>query len=235
MLDLLLQIDPKTKSAAIDTATAALTTPEVQEFSILGLLMKGGFFVIPILVLSIVAIYIFIERYIAIRKARKFDENFMTNLKNHMLGGDIASAEALCRSTNTPIARILEKGIRRLGKPLKNIETSIENTAKLELYNLEKRLAALATIAGAAPMIGFLGTVTGMIRAFFNIANSGSNVNPSLLAGGIYEALITTALGLTVGIIAFIGYNILVSMIDRVIYRMQAVSIEFMDLLQEPA
>ncbi len=190
---------------------------------------------IPILLLSFLAVYLFIERWLTIKKASRIDSDFMSNIRSYMLSGNLNSAEALCKSQNTPIARMIGKGIQRIGKPLSAINASIENVGKLELYKLEKRLAVLATIAGAAPMIGFLGTVTGMIRAFYNIAKAGSTVDPGILAGGIYEALITTAAGLTVGILAYIGYNFLVTMIDRVVHTMEATSVEFIDLLQEPA
>jgi biopolymer transport protein ExbB len=151
-----------------------------------------------------------------------------------VVSGNIEAARTLCRNTDTPIARMIEKGVLRIGKPLKNIEVAIENVGKLEIYKMEKNLATMATISGAAPMIGFLGTVTGMIRAFFELA-SNDNVVASDLAGGIYEAMITTAAGLAVGIVAYIAYNLLVALVEKVVYNMEATSVEFMDLLQEPA
>lgn len=203
--------------------------------SVLELAKKGGLFLVPIIILSLVAVYIFVERYITIRRAGKIDPAFMQNIKDYVVNGNIAAARDLCKRTDTPIARMIDKGISRIGKPLKNIEVSIENVGKLEVFKLEKGLATMGTIAGAAPMIGFLGTVTGMIRAFFEMANAGRNIEVNVLAGGIYEALITTAAGLIVGIIAFIGYNLLVTMVDKVVHRMEATSVEFIDLLQEPA
>lgn len=217
----------------LQASSGAETT--VEKVSLLELAMKGGLFLIPIIILSLVAVYIFVERYITIRKAGKIDPAFMQNIKDYVVNGNIAAARDLCKRTDTPIARMIDKGISRIGKPLKNIEVSIENVGKLEIFKLEKGLATMATIAGAAPMIGFLGTVTGMIRAFFEMANAGRNIEVNVLAGGIYEALITTAAGLIVGIIAFIAYNLLVTMVDKVVHRMEATSVEFIDLLQEPA
>lgn len=207
----------------------------VEKTTILEILLKGGVFLIPIILLSILAVYIFIERYLTIKKASKIESDFMPNIKDFVVSGNIAAAKSLCKQSSSPIARMIEKGIIRIGKPLKNIEVAIENVGRLELFKLEKGLSILATISGAAPMLGFLGTVTGMIRAFYNMANAGNNVDIELLSGGIYEALITTAVGLAVGILAFIGYNLLVSMVEKVVHQMEATSIEFVDLLQEPA
>jgi biopolymer transport protein ExbB len=206
-----------------------------ESIRIFDLLMKGGLLLIPIGLLSIAAIYIFIERYLTIKSAGKVDPKFMLNIKDYVVNGNIEAAKTLARNTDTPIAKMIEKGVLRIGKPLKDINVAIENVGKLEIYQLEKRLATLATIAGAAPMLGFLGTVTGMIKAFFNISKAGQNVDATLLAGGIYEAMITTAAGLAVGIIAFIGYNLLVALVEKVVFQMEATSVEFMDLLQEPA
>jgi len=189
---------------------------------------------IPIAVLFVLSIYLFIERWLTIRKASRVDKNFMRNIRDYVVTGNVEAARMLCKNTDTPIARMIEKGVLRIGKPLKNIEVAIENVGKLEIYKMEKNLATMATISGAAPMIGFLGTVTGMIRAFFQMA-SNDNVVASDLAGGIYEAMITTAAGLAVGIIAYIGYNLLVALVEKVVYNMEATSVEFMDLLQEPA
>ncbi len=206
-----------------------------EKTNILALLSKGGLLVIPIVVLSLVAIYIFVERYLTIRKASNVDKHFMDNIKDYVVTGNIEAAKSLCKNTDSPVARMIEKGVMRIGKPLRDIDVSIENVGKLEVYKLEKNLATLATISGAAPMIGFLGTVTGMINAFFNMSKAGNNIDPSLLAGGIYEAMVTTAAGLAVGIIAYIAYNYLVAMVDKVINKMEAVTVEFIDLLQEPS
>lgn len=214
---------------------APVEDPTMVKVSILELMFKGGVFLIPIVLLFIVAIYLFVERYLTITRAGRINPQFMANIRDYVTNGNIAAARDMCQKDNTPIARMIDKGISRIGKPLKNIEVSIENVGKLEVFRLEKGLATIATISGAAPMIGFLGTVTGMIRAFFEMANAGQNIEVSMLAGGIYEALITTAAGLIVGIIAFIGYNLLVTMVDKVVHNMEANSVEFIDLLQEPA
>jgi len=206
-----------------------------ESIAIFELLLKGGWMLVPIGLLSIAAIYIFIERYLTIKSAGKVDPKFMLNIKDYVVNGNIEAAKTLARNTDTPIAKMIEKGVLRIGKPLQDINVAIENVGKLEIYQLEKRLATLATISGAAPMLGFLGTVIGMIKAFFNISKAGQNVDASLLAGGIYEAMITTAAGLAVGIIAFIGYNLLVALVEKVVFQMEATSVEFIDLLQEPA
>ena len=188
---------------------------------------------VPIFLLSVVAIYIFVERSRTIKAASKTPTGFIENIKSQVLGGDINGAKLICAQTDTPIAKMIEKGITRIGSPLKNIEVAIENVGKIELYKLEKNLSTLATIAGAAPMLGFLGTVTGMINAFIAIAQEEGTVSPKLLSQGIYEAMITTAAGLVVGIIAYLGYNYLVSRVQKVVHTMEYNSIEFIDLLQE--
>lgn len=216
----------------VDTTMVGQNTAET--ISLFQLLTKGGWFMIPIFLLSMVAVFLFVERLIAISKAGKIDENFIRTVKDYMIGGNRDAAIAVCQQEDTPTARMIEKGLKRLGKPIENIESAIENVGQLELLQLEKRLAIIATIAGVAPMIGFLGTVTGMIRAFFNLSKAGTNIDPGLLAGGIYEAMVTTAAGLAVGIVAYLFYNILVGMVERVVYKMQATSTAFMDVLQEP-
>jgi biopolymer transport protein ExbB len=218
----------------ISTDTAAAAAAGAAKTSIFSLLVKGGIVLIPIAILFIAALYIFFERWMTIRKASKVENNFMLNIRDYVISGNVEAARTLCRNNNSPIARMVEKGVMRIGKPLKNIEVAIENVGKLEIYKMEKNLATLATISGAAPMIGFLGTVTGMIRAFFELAHN-ENVVAKDLAAGINEAMITTAAGLAVGIIAYIGYNMLVSLVEKVVYNMEATSVEFMDLLQEPA
>jgi biopolymer transport protein ExbB len=190
---------------------------------------------IPILLLSVISIYIFIERFISIKNAAKMDESFMNNIKNYIIDGKIDNALTLCKSNPTPVARMIEKGIQRLGRPLNDVNAAIENVGKLELAKLEKGLATLATSAGAAPMIGFLGTVIGMIRAFYDMANAGNNVDITLLSNGIYTAMVTTVAGLIVGILAYLAYNMLVARIEKVVYVMEANTMEFMDLLNEPA
>ena len=216
--------------------TQAQESEEVKQ-NIFDLIMKGGtmgvIIVGVLLVLSVVATYIFIERMLTIKKASKVDQNFMNNIKASVMAGNIEGAKALCQANDSPMSRMILKGLMRIGKPLRDIDAAIENVGNLELYKLEKNLSTLASIAGAAPMIGFFGTVTGMIMAFYTMATE-QNVTPDVLAGGIYQALITTAVGLAIGIFAFIGYNYLVSLVDKVVFKMEQTSVEFMDLLQEP-
>lgn len=189
---------------------------------------------IPIFILSIVAVYVYVERIRTIRRASKTPPGFIDNIKQMVTEGDLSGAKVLCQQSDTPIGRMIGKGLSRIGSPLKNIEVSIENVGKIEIYNLEKNLSLLATISGAAPMIGFLGTVTGMIRAFIAIAQEEGAVSPKLLSGGIYEAMLTTAAGLFVGIIAYLGYNYLVTQVQKIVHKMEYSSIDFIDLLQEP-
>jgi len=221
---------------AVDTA--ATGEGGLAATSFLDIILKGGILSVIIvgvlLVLSVIASYIFIERYLTIKKASKIDQGFMNNIRTNVQNGNISAAKALCANNNSPIARMVEKGLQRIGKPLRDINASIENVGNLEVFKLEKNLSSLASIAGAAPMIGFFGTVTGMILAFFTMATE-ENVTPDVLAGGIYQALITTAFGLFIGILAFVGYNILVASIEKVIFKMESSTMEFLDLLQEPA
>ncbi len=205
-----------------------------EAFTLISLILKGGYMMIPIFLLSVLAVYIFVERARTIKRASKTPEGFMDNIKKLVADGDIKASKLMCKQSDTPIAHMIEKGISRIGSPLKNIEVSIENVGKIELYRLEKNLSLLATISGVAPMIGFLGTVIGMIRAFMAIAQEEGAVSPKLLSSGIYEAMITTAAGLFVGIIAYLGYNYLVTRVQKVVYAMEYTSIDFIDLLQEP-
>jgi biopolymer transport protein ExbB len=198
------------------------------------LAFKGGWVMIPIVVLSIIAVYIFFERYFAIKKAEKVDLNFMNKIKDYIHDDKLDSAITLCQSSENPVAKMIEKGISRIGRPLNDISAAVENVGKLEIYKLEKGLPFLATVAGAAPMIGFLGTVMGMIRAFYDMSNAGANIDVSLLSNGIYTAMITTMAGLMVGIIAYLAYNGLVAKVEKVVFRLEANTTEFMDLLNEP-
>lgn len=210
-----------------------VTSPE-QAISIWELTLAGGPLMIPLALCSIIAVYIFVERIRTINKANVSSEAFMGRIKELVLKGDINGAKILCSQHDTPVARMIEKGVSRIGSPLKNIEASIENVGKIEVFRLEKNLSVLATIAGAAPMIGFLGTVIGMVSAFIAIAQEEGSVSPKLLADGIYTAMVTTVAGLIVGIIAYLGYNFLVTRVSKVVHRMEYSSIEFIDLLQEP-
>jgi biopolymer transport protein ExbB len=210
---------------------------EVGREGLIDLIVKGGpigiVIVMILLVLSVIALYIFIERYLTIGRASKIDQNFINNIRNSVQSGNIDGAKNLCRNNDSPVARMVEKGLQRIGKPLDDIDAAIENVGNLEIFKLEKNLSSLASIAGAAPMLGFFGTVTGMIIAFYKMATE-QNVTPDVLAGGIYQALITTAFGLAIGITAFVGYNLLVAKVDKVVYNMEQTTVEFMDLLQEP-
>lgn len=214
------------------------TETEVASQSLLDLIMSGGplgaIIVGVLFVLSIISVYIFVERYFTIQRASKIDESFMNNIRANVQSGNIPSAKALCQTTNTPVARMVEKGIQRIGKPLNDIDAAIENVGNLELFKLEKGLSTLASIAGAGPMIGFLGTVTGMIISFYEMSTA-ENISPDIMAGGIYQALITTAVGLVVGVFAFIAYNLLVARIENIVFKMERSTIEFMDMLQEPS
>jgi len=218
-----------------DTTKLVQTQPQqYDKLNLFDLALKGGWLMIPIAALAVIAAYLFLERFIVIKKYANIDKNFMNKIRDLVKGGNIEGAKALCMASDTPISKMIEKGLSRIGNPLKDIAASIENQANLEISKLEKRLPALATIAGAEPMLGFLGTVTGMIKAFYAISKASSNVDPGVLAGGIYEAMVTTAAGLMVGIPALIAYNYLAALIKKVVFNMEATSVEFMDLLHEP-
>lgn len=201
--------------------------------SVFDLLLKGGYMMIPIFILFVLSIYILLEKLFVLKKESKNIKGFNKEIKNRVIQGDINGAKLICEDTNTPASRMILKGLGRINSNLKSIEASIENVGKIEIYNLEKNLSLLATISGAAPMIGFLGTVTGMIQAFISIAQEEGAVSPKLLSSGIYEAMITTASGLFVGIIAYLSYNYLVAKVQKLIHNMEYSSIEFLDLLQE--
>lgn len=189
---------------------------------------------VPIIALSAIAMYIFFERFYAIRKATKVDSNFMNRIRDYIHEGKMDSALALCESNDTPVSKMISKGIKRIGRPLNDVNAAIENIGNLEVSKLEKNLPTLATVAGAAPMIGFLGTVMGMIQAFYDMSTAGNNIDVSLLSHGIYTAMVTTVAGLIVGIIAYFAYNILVAKVEKVVFTMEATTTEFMDLLNEP-
>ena len=214
------------------------TLSEEKTLSIYNLIMDGGVggqVIIAILVVLLaVALYIYFERFFAIKAASKSDSNFMNQIRDHVSHGKLDSAKVLCAQVNTPASRLVEKGISRIGKPLEDINTAIENAGRLEIYKLEKNVPVLATIAGAAPMIGFLGTVIGMIIAIHEIANAGGQIDIKMLSDGLYTAMTTTVAGLVVGIISYIQYNHLVVRTNKVVYEMEAKSVEFLDLLNEP-
>ena len=213
--------------------------PQEKTLSIYNLIMDGGLggqiIIAILLILLVVALYIYFERYLAIKTASRMDRNFMDQIKDHVSNGKLEAARILCAQAKSPAARLIEKGISRIGKPLEDINTAIENAGKLEIYKLESNVSVLATIAGAAPMLGFLGTVIGMIVAIHEIANSGGQIDIKMLSDGLYTAMTTTVAGLIVGIIAYIAYNHLVVRTNKVVYEMEAKSVEFLDLLNEPA
>jgi biopolymer transport protein ExbB len=212
--------------------------PVEKTLSIIELISSGGFagqVIIAILfVMLIFAIYIYFERLFAIKAASKIDSNFMNQIKDHVSNGKIDSAQMLCAQVNSPVSRLINKGITRIGKPLEDINTAIENAGRLEIYGLEKNVSILATISGVAPMIGFLGTVVGMILAIFELANAGGTIQMDVLASGLYTAMTTTVAGLIVGIVGYMAYNHLVVKTDKVVYQMEANSLEFLDHLNEP-
>jgi biopolymer transport protein ExbB len=212
---------------------------EEKTLSIYNLIMDGGLggqiIIFLLTILLAVALYIYFERFLAIKTGSKIDKNFMNQIRDHVSNGKLEAAKILCIQEASPVSRLIEKGISRIGKPLEDINTAIENAGKLEIYKLEKNVSVLATIAGAAPMIGFLGTVIGMIVAIHEIANAGGQIDIKMLSDGLYTAMTTTVAGLIVGIISYIAYNHLVVRTNKVVYQMEAKSVEFLDLLNEPA
>lgn len=209
--------------------------PQQESLSLLDTIVQGGWVLIPIFLLSFLAIYIFVERLITVHRAATDPDSVTRQIRSYVQGGDIRGALAFCDAQKTPIARILRKGLERLGRPISEIQDAVNAAGRHEAFELEKRTDVLASVAGIAPMLGFFGTVTGMIRAFQEIQNLQGNVNPSVLAGGIWEALLTTAVGLAVGIVALFFYNYLVGRIARLVNDMERSATDFIDLLQEPA
>lgn len=221
-------------SAAAEQSTEAITEPTEITLSIFDLAIKGGWIMLVLLLLSIVAVYIFFDRYIAVSRAKQYNKNFMNNIREYIIDGKIDSAKALCQANQTPISRMIEKGLSRLGRPLNDINSAIENVGNMEVSKLEKGVTILAMIASASPMLGFLGTVAGMIRAFYNMSMAGNNIDIELLSSGIYQAMVTTVGGLVVGIIAYIFYTIIVARIQSVVNLLESKATEFMDVLNEP-
>jgi len=232
ILSVLLQI-PSPVENPLDPTTSIVQTEA--QMNVIDLAFKGGWIMIVLLVLSLIATYVFIQRMMMIRQAGKNDESFMSRIKDYIYDGKVESALNLCRSTNSPTARMIGKGISRLGRPTSDVLVTIENAGNIEVAKLEKGFPIIATIAGGAPMIGFLGTVTGMVRAFYDMANAGTNVDITLLSSGIYEALVTTVGGLVVGILAMFAYNYLVSLVGNVVNKLETSTMDFMDLLNEPS
>jgi len=213
-------------------APAMKAAPE--QLNLLQLIMKGGWVMYPIFILSIMAFYIFFERYFTLRKAIKDESSLMMQVRELIKQGNLNSALALCKQSNTPIGRMLQKGLLRIGKPIKEIEGAIENVGKLEVAKLEKNISILGIVAGIAPMFGFVGTISGVIKIFYNISLS-DNISMGNIAGGLYEKMITSAAGLIVGILAYIGHHILNLMVDKIILKLETESIDFIDLLEEPS
>lgn len=231
----LLLVFAQVASGTAPEAMPQLTHDNVQEsISLWEMATKGGWIMLVLAFLSLVCIYIFVERLLVIRRAVKMDPRFMDRIKDYISSGETKSAIRYCQGENTPSARMIERGITRMGRPVNDIQTAIENVGNIEVARLEKGLPVIATIAAAGPMIGFLGTVTGMVKAFYQMANAGNNVDITLLSGGIYEAMITTVGGLVVGIIALFAYNYLVSCVDKAVNIMESKSVEFMDILNTP-
>ncbi|MGB5238428.1 MAG: MotA/TolQ/ExbB proton channel family protein [Flavobacteriaceae bacterium] len=222
----------------VDETQVGEVVSEEKTLSVVELIINGGtgsIVIISVLFAMLaVALYIYFERLLAIKAASRIDKNFMNQIRDHVTNGKLDSAKILCAQTDSPVARLTEKGVSRIGKPLDDINTAIENAGTLEVYKLEKNVNVLATVAGAAPMIGFLGTVIGMIIAFHQMASSGGQAEMGALASGIYTAMTTTVAGLVVGIIAYMGYNHLVNRTDKVVHKMEANAVEFLDLLNEP-
>ena len=219
----------------LQVTAEAVSVQVEQKLSLIDMATKGGWLMLVLLLLSVIAIYIFGNKWWMIHKASSIDKNFMNDIHDFIHDGKIKSALELCQKYDSPVARLVEKGIERIGRPLGDIQTAVENMGNVEVARLEKGLPTLATISGGAPMIGFLGTVTGMIEAFFRMSTAGNNIDITLLSGGIYEAMVTTVGGLFVGIIAYFGYNYLTSQISNLVFKMESTTIEFIDMLHEPA
>ncbi len=225
ILSILLQADTAAQAAAT-------TVAKQEEISLLYLLKEGGILMIPLLICSVILVYVFAQRWMAIRKVSDVDPTFMPRIREQVTEGNISAAKSLARNTQGPVARMIEKGLSRIGRPIDQVEKSMENTGKLEIYQLEKNLSILSTIAGIAPMFGFLGTIAGMIILFFNIQHQGFSLEN--IAGGIYTKMVTSAVGLIIGLLAYVAYNYLNAQINKNVNRMEAASVEFLDILQEP-
>ncbi|RYE17604.1 MAG: MotA/TolQ/ExbB proton channel family protein [Sphingobacteriales bacterium] len=235
-MTLLLQITD-TAQQVIDSANMAaqqLPTAPVEELRFGDLLLKGGWVMVPIGILAILGLVIFFERFFTIRKASKDESNLMTQVRASIMSGNLQSAIAICRNSNSPLGRMLQKGMLRIGRPIKDIEGAIENVGKLEVSKLEKNIGIIGIVAGIAPMFGFLGTIAGVIQIFYNISKT-DNISMGVISGGLYVKMVTSAAGLFVGIVAYICYNVLNMMVDKVILKLETDAIEFIDLLEEPS
>ncbi|MCD6012582.1 MAG: MotA/TolQ/ExbB proton channel family protein [Flavipsychrobacter sp.] len=232
LLTILLQAATSAPAVADTTNLAAMEQDaSTQQLRLFDLLMSGGSLMIPLLICSIILVYVFVERFLAIRKATVTDPSFMGRIKDQVEGGNIPAAISACKSSNNALSRVIEKGVSRIGKPIEQIEKSMENTGKLEVYKLEKNLSILTTIAGIAPMLGFLGTIAGMIILFFNVQHQGFDINS--IAGGIYTKMVTSATGLIIGLLAYVGYTYLNAQINKQVNRIESASVEFLDFVQD--
>lgn len=220
------------QSDTLQRAVTAVVAPP-EKISMWSLLEKGGWIMYPLYLLLVAAIFVFVERLLAIRRASRIETNFMSIIRDNIMTGNVSAARSLAKNTNNPVARMIDKGIQRIGKPIDAIEKSMENVGKLEMYNMERNLSILSLIAGIAPMFGFLGTIVGMVQLFYGIASTGE-YTLNTIAGGIYTKMITSATGLIIGLIAYVGHNFLSTQIDKTANRMEAASAEFIDILQEP-
>ncbi len=235
LLTILLQAATTVQSVAptdsLVKAAQQAATDSVEKISLFHLLWEGGVLMIPLLLCSVILVYVFVERLMAIRKASVVDKSFMIRIREQVEAGNIAKAAEICRATNTPVSRIIEKGVSRIGKPIDYIEKTMENTGKLEIYQQEKNLSVLSTIAGIAPILGFLGTIAGMIILFFNVQHQGFSLET--IAGGIYTKMVTSATGLIIGLLAYLGYAYLNAQINKNVNRMESASVEFLDIIQD--
>jgi biopolymer transport protein ExbB len=220
-------------TAGADSTATVAAQSTAEQISLWGLLAKGGFIMYPLYLLLIAAIFVFFERLIAIRRASKIEGNFMSMIRDNIMTGNLSAARTLARNTNNPVARIIEKGLQRIGKPIDAIEKSMENVGKLEMYKMERNLNILSLIAGVAPMFGFLGTIIGMVQLFYGIASTGE-YTLNTIAGGIYTKMVTSATGLIIGLMAYVAHNYLTTQIDKTANKMEVASAEFIDVLQEP-
>lgn len=235
MLGIILQITQSTPVVQDTVVQTVEATKQVSEsLSLWQLILKGGVIMIPIFICSLLAVYFFIERYIAIKKASKSDNNFMNNVSHLVSGMKLDEAKAISRATNTPVSRMVEKGLDRIGRPINDIERSIESVGKYEISKLERNMKILGIVAGIAPMLGFIGTIIGVIKIFYDISLS-DNISIGVISSGLYQKMITSAAGLTVGILAYVGYHYLQILLDKVIFKLEDAGIEFMDMLQKEA
>jgi biopolymer transport protein ExbB len=232
MMLLFLQANAQQLTDTVNNAMAAQPA-QPQTISLWGLLDKGGFIMYPLYLLLVAAIFVFFERFLAIQKASRIEGNFMSMIRDNIITGNVTAARTLARNTNNPVARMIDKGLQRIGKPIDAIEKSMENVGKLEMYKMERNLNILSLIAGIAPMFGFLGTIIGMVQLFYGIASTGE-YTLNTIAGGIYTKMVTSATGLIIGLIAYVGHNFLTTQIDRTANKMESASSEFIDVLQEP-